>query len=114
MRGQLASHPIQCRARGAVLEPRNRRLRGQGSAGHRVAPEQQLVDGVVGEMVGVVAVGMAARDAEDPLVEQVRQRVPHLAGFAPVDQTGTNPATSPYTFSAALSSTAPPSELVCG
>ena len=86
--------------------------RGAPATGSR--PSSSFVDGAVGEMVGVVAVGMAARDAEDPLVEQVRQRVPHLAGFAPVDQTGTNPATSPYTFSAALSSTAPPSELVCG
>ena len=55
------------------------------------------MDGVVGEMLGVVAVGMAARDAEDPLAEQVRYRVPHLAG--------------PYTFPASLSSTAPLSEL---
>ena len=68
-RGQLAPHPIQPGARGAVLEPRDRRLRGQGGAGHRVAPEQQLVDGVVGEMLGVVAVGMTAGDAEDPLAE---------------------------------------------
>ena len=61
-------------------------MRGQGIAGHRVAPEQQLVDGVVGEMLGVVAVGMTASDAEDPLAEQIRHRVPALAGFAPVEQ----------------------------
>ena len=47
--------------------PGAERLRGQRVAGHRVAPEQQLVDGVGGEMLGVVAVGMgAASDAEDP------------------------------------------------
>ena len=63
--------------------------------GHRVAPEQQLVDGVVGEMLGVVAVGMAAGDAEDPLAEQVRHRVPDLAGFAPVDQTANKPGHQP-------------------
>ena len=37
------------------------------------------------------------------------------AGLAPVaTRQRTNPATSPYTFSVAFSSTAPPSELVCG
>ena len=37
-------------------------------------------------MVGVVAVGMAARDAEDPLAEQIRQRVSNLPRCAPVSQ----------------------------
>ena len=27
-------------------------------------------------MVGIVAIGMTARDAEDPLADQVRERVP--------------------------------------
>ena len=44
----------------------------------RVPPEQQLVDGVVGQVVGIVAIGMTARDAEDPLADQVRERVPNL------------------------------------
>ena len=38
-------------------------------------------------MLGVVAVGMTAGDAEDPRAEEVRHRVPHLGGFAPDDQT---------------------------
>ena len=45
------------------------------------------MDGVLRHMVGLIAVGMTAGDAEDQLAEQVGQRVPHLAGFAPVDQT---------------------------
>ena len=53
------------------------------------------MDGVVGQMVGVIAVGMAAGDAEDPLSEQVGQRVPHLARFAPVDQTADEPGHQP-------------------
>ena len=64
-----------------------RRLRRQGRAGHRVPPEQQLVDGVVGQVVGIVAIGMTARDAEDPLADQVRERVPNLPRCAFVGQT---------------------------
>ena len=52
-------------------------------------------NGVVGQMVGVIAVGMAAGDAEDPLSEQVGQYVPHLARFAPVDQTADEPGHQP-------------------
>ena len=41
---------------------------------------------VVGEVVGLVAIGMTAGNAEDPLAEQFRQRVPDLPGLPPVDQ----------------------------
>ena len=77
-RCQLAPHPVEHGAARAVLESRDRGLRRQGRAGHRVPPEQQLVDGVVGQVVGIVAIGMTARDAEDPLADQVRERVPNL------------------------------------
>ena len=86
-RRQLAPHPVERGAARAVLEPRDRRLRRQGRAGHRVPPEQQLVDGVVGQVVGIVAIGMTARDAEDPLADQVRERVPNLPRCALVGQT---------------------------
>ena len=45
------------------------------------------MDRVVGEVVGVVAIGMTAGNAEDPLSEQRRQRVPDLPGLPPVHQT---------------------------
>ena len=45
------------------------------------------MDRVVGEAVGVVAIGMAAGNPEDPLAEQLRQRVPDLPGLPPVNQT---------------------------
>ena len=86
-RRQLAPHPVERGAARAVLEPRDRRLRRQGRAGHRVPPEQQLVDGVVGQVVGIVAIGMTARDAEDPLADQIRERVPNLLRGALVGQT---------------------------
>ena len=52
---QLASQLVEGGPADAVLEPRDRRLRGQRLPRHRVPPEQQLVDRVVGEVVGVVA-----------------------------------------------------------
>ena len=44
------------------------------------------MDGVVGEVLGIVAVGMAAGDAEDALADQVRERVPNLLRRALVAQ----------------------------
>ena len=70
-----------------VFEAGDRRLRGERLAGHGVPPEQQLVNGVVAQPVGIVPIGMATRDAEDPLAEQVRQRMPDLARLPVVDQT---------------------------
>ncbi len=45
------------------------------------------MDGVVGETVAVVAVGVAAGDAEDALTDQVRERVPGLVRRPLVEQT---------------------------
>ena len=84
---QLPSHPVEGAATHVVLEPRDRRLRRQARAGHRVPPEQQLVDGVVGEVVGIVAIRMTARDAKDPLANHVREGVPNLLRRAFVGQT---------------------------
>ena len=53
-------------------------------AGHRVPPEQQLVDGVVGQVVGIVAIGMTARDAASA---GRSERVPNLPRCALVGQT---------------------------
>ena len=44
------------------------------------------MDGVVGEVLGIVAVGMAAGDAEDALADQVRERVPNFLRRALVAQ----------------------------
>ena len=54
----------------------------------RIAPEQQLVDGIVGKPRGVVGVVVAERQAVDALAEKVRERVPHLAGLALIDERG--------------------------
>ena len=76
----------QLAARDVVLEPRQRRLRGQCVAGDGIAAEQQLVDRIVGEPRGVVGVLVAERQAVDALAEQIRQAVTHLAGLALIDE----------------------------
>src|SRR3989441_8996219 len=50
-----------------VLEPRERRLRSQGRPGEGIALEQELVDRIVGQPGSVVAVGVAAGEAKEPL-----------------------------------------------
>ena len=113
-RRQLQPHPVERRPAHSVFEPGDRGLRGDWRAAHRIPPEQQLVDGVVGQMVGVVAVGMAARDPEDPLAEQIRQAcVESSAVRAGQPGSGRRPSQRPYARLAALSRTAPPSELAC-
>ena len=84
---QLAPQLVEGGGADAILEPRDRRLRGQHLARDRVPPEQQLVNRVIGEVLGVVAIGMTAGNAENPLAEQLRQRVPDLPGLPPVHQT---------------------------
>ena len=85
-RGQLLGHAVERAAVERVLEPRQRRLRRQALTRNRVSVEQQLVHRVVGEAVAVVAVGMAAGDAEDALADQVHQRVPNLVRRPLVEQ----------------------------
>src|SRR2546426_1057876 len=67
-----------------VLEPRQGRLRPQARAVERIAVEQQLVDRVVDQPRGVVAVGVATGQPEDALPQQIPERVRHLAGLATV------------------------------
>ena len=42
---------------------------------------------VVGQVIGIVAVGVTARDGEDALSDQIRERVPNLLWGAPVGET---------------------------
>ena len=95
-RRQLASEPIEGDAPRPVLEPRDRRLRREVTARHRVAPEQQLVDRVVGEPVRVLAVGVAARDAETPAGRPGPQAYPETSpALAPSTRHRANALTSP-------------------
>ena len=54
-------------------------------------PSSALVDRIIGELVGIVAIGMAAGDAEDPLADQVLGRVPNLLRRPFIHQTPGDP-----------------------
>ena len=92
---QLAPHRIEFLAAHLVFEARHRRLRGERLARHRVPIEQELVNRVVGEPVGIVPMGWPHAIAEDALAQQVFQRVPDLAGLPVVDQTLGEPLDQP-------------------
>jgi len=77
--GQGAAQAIEVRPRHGVLEARQRRLRAQSWAIERIALEQQLVDRVVGQLGRVVAVGVAACQAEHALTDQVAEPMGDLA-----------------------------------
>jgi hypothetical protein len=62
----------------AILEAREGRLRAQGGPCQWLAVEHQLVQRVVGESRGVVAVEIARGEAKDALADQVQDRVRHL------------------------------------
>jgi hypothetical protein len=82
--GHRGSEPIQVRSAHGVLEPRQRGLRPQGGAVERIALEQHLVDRVVDQPGGIVAVGVATGQPEDTLPHQIPERVRDLAGLAPI------------------------------
>jgi hypothetical protein len=77
--GQLVPHGGQLAPADRVLEPREGWPRGQGRPGDRIAIHQQLVNRVVREPGGVVAVGVPAREAKDPLPQQLERLMLDLA-----------------------------------
>ena len=88
---QRAADAIQRTRPDAIFKPRDRGLRGEGLPLHRIAVEQQLLDRIVGEPVGIVAIGIAGGDAEDALREHVRQRMRDAGRVAGVRETGRQP-----------------------
>src|SRR5206468_717552 len=57
--GQPKARQVELLPPHGVLEPGERRLGRQGGTGERIALEQELVDRVLGQAGGVVAVGVA-------------------------------------------------------
>ena len=85
-RGEFAPHRVELLDPDVIFEPRDCRLRGEGGAIDGIPSEHERVHRIVGEAVGIVGVGMPARDAEHPLAEQVPQRMPDLPGLPIVNQ----------------------------
>jgi hypothetical protein len=67
---QIAARLIQRRAIDPVFKPREGRLRGEREAGDRIAVEQQLLNRIVRQTVGIVRIGIPARDPEHPLCDK--------------------------------------------
>ena len=69
-----------------VFEARHRGLRRQPPSRDGVPIEQQLLDRILGQAVGVIRVRIPARDPEDPLGEQVGPRMGDARGRPRVGQ----------------------------
>jgi hypothetical protein len=65
VRGEFTAHRVEHARSHPVFEPRDRRLRGDRGPVHRITPQQQFVNRVVGEPIGVVRIGMATREPVD-------------------------------------------------
>ena len=83
---QRVAQPDQIAPADGVLEAREGRLRAERRPGQRLAVEHQLVQRVVGEPGGVVAIEIARGQAKDPLPDQVQQRVRDLARLPRIRQ----------------------------
>jgi len=73
--GKRVAHLIERRPTHTVLEAGDRRLRRQRRAGNRIAVEQQLLNRILGQPVRVVGIGIAARNAEHALRDELVQGV---------------------------------------
>ena len=78
--GQRRPQPIEIGPPHGVLEPRQRRLRPRRRALERIALEQQLVDRIVDQPRGVVAVRVATGQPEDALAQQIPERDAQRSG----------------------------------
>jgi hypothetical protein len=85
-RSQRAPHPRQGPRTGRGFKPRQGRLRGQGGASHWIPSHRQFVPRIVGQPGGVVAIRIATRQANEPLPQQVADRVPDFLRVPAIDQ----------------------------
>ncbi len=83
---QLAAHPVERGASDRVLEAGHRWLRGERVPADGITVEQQLLDRILAQAVGIVGVRIAAGEAEDELGHQIAERVTDPSGLPVVDQ----------------------------
>jgi hypothetical protein len=76
---QCLAHPVQIRTPHRILKPRQCRLRGQRRPTDRVTSDQQLLDRILGQSRGIVAVWIPAGDRLQALAHQIPDRVFDLA-----------------------------------
>jgi hypothetical protein len=73
--GQRLTERIERARTDRILEARHGGLRGEARPGDRVALEQQFLNRIVRQAIRVIGIGIAARDPEDPLRENIGPRV---------------------------------------
>jgi hypothetical protein len=86
--GQGLAEPVERPRAQRVFEARDGRLRGQARAADRVAVKEQLLNRIVGQSVGIIRIGIAARDRKDALRQHVGPRMRHARRRPPVAQHG--------------------------
>jgi hypothetical protein len=82
--GERLAQAVEGTGRRRLLEPGDGRLRREPRPVDRIAVQHQLVDRVVRQLIGIVAIGMPTRHREDARREQIADAVRHLARQARV------------------------------
>ena len=72
-RRELVAHRIELLGAHVIFKPRDRRLRPERVADDGVAPQQQLVNGIVGKAVGIIRIGMSTALSHWPSWFQLAQ-----------------------------------------
>jgi hypothetical protein len=89
--GEHVGHGAQLPRAHRIFEARQRRLRSQAEPREGIAAHHQLVNRVVHQPGGVVAVRVAGTQPEDALLEQLARLVQDLAGLPGVVDAGGQP-----------------------
>ena len=85
-RREVAPHRMQFVGADVVFKAREGGVRRERVAVDGVAPEQELVDGIVSQAIGVVRIRMATGEPVDALGQQIAKRVPHLPRVPIIDE----------------------------
>ena len=84
--GDGLDQSIQLHGPRRVLETRDRRLGGQPISVNGTATHEHLVDRIVGELAGVVAIGVSQGDGKQSLLDEFEQTMTDLAGLPSIAQ----------------------------
>ena len=93
--GQRYTHPVQLRPPERVLKARERRLRGERRARHRIAFTEQLVDRVTAQSARVVTIWLPAGNRIEPLVQQLPDCMANRSRLASIIDALDPPLTQP-------------------
>jgi hypothetical protein len=95
---QGVAETMKCPWTDGVLEARQGGLGSQGVVGSEIDPGEQPMNGIFLEPCGVVGIGIAAGEAEDPLRHELTQRMPDLPGLTTINQAARQVIGEPESF----------------